>query len=354
MKLITKFFYSLIILVFCVNLLSAKEDYRIEDQPKALQEAFSIPAFGILKQKDNGFIYLDVDNAYIDDVIPLMEIPGELRPRPTAAKSMGAHISVFDEKENVQPFELGQLFYFDLKDIRSFTLHTRDGLKKLWVISTESPELEALRESYGLSSKLKGYDYHISLGKQMPSAPEGWQEKHEYSRFDLSNEPTDDLYTQGDFTIVNCPQVMETAKKVNQVGQLCLKSNGFAYVNVDDAFIENIADLLPVEGTFTPLSTGPKKMGAHVSVFHEDETIGKEIWDFVDAGDWFSFEVKELRYFERKTGNGVKRCWLLAVDAPGLQRLRKHYGLKPKLLGHDFHITLGSEEVLEEALPDAA
>lgn len=354
MKLINKLFFSLIILITCTDLLSAKEDYRIEDQPAALEVAASIQKTGILKQKENGFIYLDIDNAFIDDVIPVMELPGEIRKRPTSSRSMGAHISVFDEHESIQPVELGQVFHFEVKDIRSFTLHSRDGLKKLWVISTESPELEALRESYGLSPRLKGYDYHITLGKQMPAAPEGWQDKHEFSQFDLSEEPTDDLYTEGDFVVVDHPQVLETAKKVNQIGQLCLKSNGYAYVDVDDDFIEKLADQLPVEGTFKPLSTGPKKQGAHISVFHEDETIGKEIWDFVDAGDWFSFEVRELRYFERMTANGVKRCWLLAVDAPGLQRLRKHYGLKPKLQGHDFHITLGSEEVFEAELPEAA
>ncbi len=354
MKIINKLFYSFILLFLSANVLSAKEDYRIEDQPMALEEALSIPASGTLKQKDNGFIYLDLDNAFIDAVVPQLDMPGELRPRPTATKSMGAHISVFHEKEGVQPVELGQSFHFDIKDIRSFTLHTRDGLKKLWVISTDSPELEELRESYGLGPKLKGYDYHISLGKQMPTAPDGWQDKHEFSWFDLSDEPTDDLDTEGDFVIVDSPQVLETAKKVNQVGQLCLKSNGYSYVNVDDAFVENVANLLPTEGDFKPLPTGSKKLGAHISVLYEDEMIGKEIWDFVDAGDWFSFEVRDLRYFDRKTGNGIKRYWLLAVDAPGLQRLRKHYGLKPKLQGHDFHITLGTEEIVEAVLPEAA
>lgn len=350
MKKINSFIYSFLLIILSFQLLSAKEDYRIEDQPIALEEAMSIQPVGTLKQKSNGFIYLDVDNSYITDLIPLMEYPGEIRPRPTASKSIGAHISVFHEKEAVQPVELGKEFSFQIKDIRSFTLHTRDGLKKLWVIAADSPELESLRESYGLSPKLKGHDYHITMGKQMPTAPDGWQDKHEFSWLDLSNEPTEGLYTEGDFVTVECPQVIETAHKVNQVGQLCLKSNGFVYVDVDDAFVEEVVDLMPLEGEFKPTSTGPKKMGAHISVFYEDEIIGKEIWNFEDAGDWFSFEVKELRYIDR----GNSRLWVLAVDAPGLERLRKHHGMKPKLKGHDFHITIGHEKLEQETIKKAA
>src|SRR4029079_7374443 len=89
----------------------------------------------------------------------------------------------------------------------------------------------------------------------------------------------------------------------------------------------------------------PKAMGAHISVFYEDEMISNGIWLLEQAGEWFNFEVKEFRYLERKTAKGKQKLWLIAVDAPGLQRLRMHYGLKPKLHGHDFHITIGTEKM---------
>ena len=345
MKLINQSLYFLCFLLISLSPVSAKEDFRIEDQPLAFEEALSLPCYGTLKQKENGFIYLDASNAYITKIIPLLEIPGELRPRPTASKSIGAHISVFHENEGIRPEELEQPFSFQVQDIRSFTLNTRDGLKKLWVIAADSPELEALRVSYGCSPKLKGYDYHITLGKQMPSAPEGWQERTEFSRLDLSNEPTEELYSDGDFVKVDCPQIIETARRVNQIGQLCLKSNGFVYVDVDNRFVTEIVDQLPLEGSFAPVSTKPKGMGAHISVVYEDEMIHHEIWDLPEAGEWFSFEVKELRCIDRSTPSGVNRLWVLAVDAPGLQRLRTAYGMKPKLKGHDFHITIGHEKI---------
>ncbi|MCB1135897.1 MAG: hypothetical protein KDK78_06495 [Chlamydiia bacterium] len=345
MKLIKNSLFYLSIFLITLSALSAKTDYRVEDQPIALGEAVILPSEGILKQKENGFVYLDVSNDLIDSVTPLLDYPGLLRPRPTASRSMGAHISVFTEQEEISPEELGASFAFSVKEIRSFTLHTRDGLKKLWVVAVSSPELESLREKYGCSPLLKGYDYHITLGKQMPDAPEGWQDIDTLSAFNFSNEQVEGLLTEGDFVVVEDQDILTTAAKVDAVGQLCLKGNGFVYLNVDNAFIDAVVPQLPLQGDFSPVSTKPKKMGAHISVMHEDELIGSEIWELPEAGEWFNFEVRELRYFESKSAQGLSRTWLLAADSPALERLRTSYGLKPKLKGHDFHITIGTEKV---------
>lgn len=345
MNVFKKGFYLITFLLLVFSTLSAKIDYRVEDQPFALKESVLLPSEGILKQKENGFVYLDVSNDLINTVIPLLNYPGLIRPRPTASQSIGAHISVFHETEEISPEELGSSFSFSVKEIRSFTLHTRDGLKKLWVIAVISPELENLREKYGCSPKLKGYDFHITLGKQMPSAPEGWQGIETLSPFNYSNEATEGLLTKGDFVTVENQEILATAAKVNAIGQLCLKGNGFVYLNVDNGFIDNVLPELPVQGELDSVSTKPKKMGAHISVIYEDEMIEHEIWRLAEAGEWFNFEVKELRYIDRQTAKGLRRLWLLAVDAPALERLRTSYGLKPKLKGHDFHITLGNEQI---------
>jgi len=343
-------YLSLLLLI--LSPLSGGEDYRVESQPIAIEEAITIPNQGILKQKENGFVYLDVSNEFITAVVPLLDHEGLLRARPTASRSIGAHISVFHEQENVTPDELGDVFFFEAKEIRSFTLHTRDGLKKLWVIAVNSPELENLREKYGLAPKLKGYDYHITLGKQMPSAPENWETVEHLSEFNFSDVPTEGLFTEGDFVKIEDSKILSTAAKVNAIGQLKLKGNGFVYLDVNNAFIDEIWQQLPLQGEFDPVSTQPKKMGAHISVIHEDEMIGKEIWNLAEAGEWFSFEVKELRYVDRKNAKGAKRLWLLAADSPALERLRMHYGLKPKLQNHDFHITIGNEQMELPSLLD--
>jgi hypothetical protein len=339
------------LLFFCLFFLSslssliAKDDYHIENQPFALNQAGSLSTQGVLKQKENGFIYLDVSNDFIKLIAPLLEYPGELRLPPTAKRSIGAHISVFYEKEDITPLELNSTFSFEIKDIRSFTNHTRDGLKKLYVIAINSPELESLRCKYGCSSKLNGHDFHISIGKQMPSAPSGWKSIETLSPLNFSGETTEGLSEKGDFSHVKNEQIEEVIKEIgaNAIGQLCLKSNGYVYLDADNEFIDKIVPMLPLQSQFEPVSTKPKKTGAHVSVIHEDEMIGHEIWYLAEAGEWFAFDVKELRYVDRKTAAGKTRLWLLAVDSPGLERLRLKYGLKSKLQGHDFHITLGTE-----------
>ena len=343
MHCLKKTVYSLSLFLLVLSPLAGKEDHRVETQPKALEEAAKLSHQGSLKLKENGFVYLDVPNTFITEIIPLLDYPGILRARPTASRSMGAHISVFHEMENVVPDELGTEFSFELKEIRSFTLHTRDGLKKLWVIAVDAPQLEALRESYGLPPKLKGYDFHVTLGKQIPGAPEGWETVEQLSSLNFSDQPTLGLEEEGDFVTVEHAALLEMAKRVDAIGQLHLKGNGFVYLDVDNQYINALAGQLPLQGEFDTVSTKPKKMGAHLSVIHEDEMIGREIWHLAEAGERFTFEVKELRYVDRKTAHGESRLWLLAVDAPALQRLRMQYGLKPKLKGHDFHITLGSE-----------
>ena len=348
MKFINKIIFCISVFLLFLNPLFGKVDYLVEDQPIAFQEACIINHQGTLKQKENGFVYLDVSNEFITEVAKLLDITGELRTPPTSTRSVGAHISVFYENENILPAEIGESFSFEVKEIRSFTLHTRDGSKKLWTVATIAPELENLREKYNLSPKLKGYDFHITLGKQMPTALEGWQNIEILSPFNFSNEPTIDLETSGDFVSIDSDWIMPVVDAIEGVGQLKLKSNGFVYLDVNNRFIDEIYSLLPLQYEFDLISTKPKKMGAHISVIHEDEMIGKEIWFLEEAGQWFTFEVKEVRYVERKTPHGKERLWILAVDSPALQRLRTHLGLKPKLKGHDFHITIGHER-LDEA-----
>jgi hypothetical protein len=325
--------------------LAGKDDYQVEVQPAAIEEAITLPNLGLLKQKENGFVYLDISNDFIANIVPLLEIEGDLRATSTATRAVGAHISVFHEKEEITPEELGMSFTFFLNEIRSFTLRTRDGVKKLWVLAITSPELEILREKYGLSPQLQGNDFHVTLGKQMPTAPEEWKTINSLSDLNFSNEQTLGLATNGDFTVVEDLNFLERVAKVDAIGQLCLKNNGFVYLNVSNQFIDDITPVLPLNGEFHATSTKVKKMGAHISTIYEDEMIKKGIWNLQEAGEWFTFEVRELRYVDRKTKTGKSRLWLLAADCPGLERLRTNYNLKPKLQGHDFHITLGTEKI---------
>ncbi|MDB2614122.1 hypothetical protein N9Y92_03065 [Chlamydiales bacterium] len=321
--------------------LIGKDDYQVVHQPEVLKKAESLDLSGTLKQKENGFVYLDVSNEFITSIAPLLEHEGRLQVLPTAKKSTGAHISAFYESEGVSPTEIDQKFAFDVNEIRKFTLHTRDEVKKLWVIAVDAPELEDLRASYGLSPYLKGKAFHITIGKQLPVAPDGWQNCTDFSQFNFMKDLTLPMESSGDFTRLDSKEIKELIKISNGLGQLSLKSNGFVYLDVNNSVLDQFVPLLPIESEFSPT----KGIGAHVSAIYESEMISHEIWNFDHAGEWFIFEMKEIRYVDRKTSEGYERLWLLAVDCPGLQRLRRHYGMKPKLQGHDFHITLGKEKI---------
>ncbi len=333
-------YLCLLLLLTCS--LGAKVTFNIEHQPAALEKAISLPCSGVLKKNDKGLVYLDVSNEFIS-LADRIDLPGRLQLPPIKSKSIGAHIPVFLASENVTPEELGIEIPFSVTEIRSSLVKSKEGIFKPWEIAVDSSALSDLRQKYGCSPDIKG-DFCIRIGKQFPVAPEGSENIETLSIYNFSEEPTLPMASKGDFVTVLNEEMLATAIKVDAIGQLRLKNNGFVYLDVENDFIKSITPFLEIKGDFAPLSIKGKAMGAHISVLHENETITNEIWTLQNAGEWFHFKVKELRYVDRKTEKGLQRLWLLAVDSPALQRLRSSYGLKPKLQGHDFHITIGTEK----------
>jgi len=153
----------------------AAVDYHVENQPQVIENVIQIPQRGILKQKDNGYLYVDVSNDFVALALPLIEAPGKIVPPHhfTSSKGIGAHISVMYENEQIQNeiweiAELGQEFTFTIMEVRTVKVNRDNKMSKLWLIAVDAPELEKLRESYGLSPKIKGHDFHITIGSQVP------------------------------------------------------------------------------------------------------------------------------------------------------------------------------------------
>lgn len=156
----------------------AAVDYTVEDQPQVIEKASEMEHKGVLKQKSNGYLYLQVSRDFIKKIVPLVESPGKIvAPRFSSfKKSIGAHISVISEKEQVENEiweikEIGQEFNFTVTELRSAKVMRGDQMKKVWFLSVASPELERLRENYGLSSRLNDRDFHITIGLQVPGKP---------------------------------------------------------------------------------------------------------------------------------------------------------------------------------------
>lgn len=126
----------------------------------------NLPTEGQLIVKSDGFVYLKVDDEYIHTLFPMLDLKeGGFREPPyfRSDEAPGAHISVFYVNENVMAEEVGQYFHFKLKQI-VIVKPSKDT--SYAVLQVESLELEKLREKYGLSSKLFGHEYHISLAKK--------------------------------------------------------------------------------------------------------------------------------------------------------------------------------------------
>ncbi len=153
----------------------AAVDYQVEKQPQVIETVVQFKQKGILKQKDNGYLYVEVSKDFIAEVLPLINAQGKIVPprHYTSKKGIGAHISVMYENEQIlneiwEIKELGQEFTFTVMELRTVKLNKNNKVKKLWLLAVAAPELEKLRESYGLSSRLKDHDFHITIGTQVP------------------------------------------------------------------------------------------------------------------------------------------------------------------------------------------
>lgn len=126
----------------------------------------TLPLEGQLVAKSDGYVYLKVDDRYIHLLFPLLGLKEEGFQEPPYFRrkdAPGAHISVIYAGEHIAPKELGQTFHFTLKRI---ILVKASKFKTYAVLQVNSPELEKLREKYGLSPKLFGHEFHISIAQK--------------------------------------------------------------------------------------------------------------------------------------------------------------------------------------------
>lgn len=147
-------------------------EYQIEDQPLALQRLSFLPQKGVLKEKSNGYLYLDLPNDYITQAIALIDAPGKMLASRdyTNRTGIGAHISVIFENERWdhqihEVLEVGQEFSFTIKEFG--TLSAKNDKNKIWMLIVEAPDLAMLRERYGLPTIPRDQDFHITIGLEL-------------------------------------------------------------------------------------------------------------------------------------------------------------------------------------------
>ena len=131
---------------------------------------------GRLYLAKSGWLLLSVPNALVRGVFDAMSHAGAELPLagtmnvPNVDKELlNAHISVLtaDEVASIganKINERGHSFKYALGPVKEITPGNIDGVSKIWAIQVASPELSALRKSYGLSALPNGdHPFHITV-----------------------------------------------------------------------------------------------------------------------------------------------------------------------------------------------
>jgi len=122
---------------------------------------------GIIKQQDDGFVYVDVSNDIIHGMFRLVDEEGIEEPPYFDKDGIGAHISFMtaDEVKDLDIEEIGQSVSFKFEDIKSTNPKGWADMNRVWFIELEAPELKEIRKKYNLPSTYdgRGHHFHITI-----------------------------------------------------------------------------------------------------------------------------------------------------------------------------------------------
>lgn len=151
---------------------------------------------GRLYVSKSGWLLLSVPNALVRGVFDAMTAPGAELPLAGALNVpevkpdlLNAHISVMTAEEVEQIGkdkinERGHNFHYALGPVKEITPKNIDGISRVWAIQVASPELAALRKSYGLTPLPRGdHQFHITVAVRRT----GVLRHNDVSKFDSAN-----------------------------------------------------------------------------------------------------------------------------------------------------------------------
>lgn len=126
---------------------------------------------GTLYKSESGWVLLQVPNALVRGVFAAMHEPGAELPPTGPDGKLNAHITVFRDAEleaiggAAKITERGKQFKYSIGRLMSAEPDGWANMAKVWFLTVHSPELQALRRSYGLSSLPNNgeYDFHITV-----------------------------------------------------------------------------------------------------------------------------------------------------------------------------------------------
>ncbi len=129
----------------------------------------ALPQEGILRQDHEGFVYLELCDAFITELFPLINDEGSeavplynLEPSP-------AHIPIILPHEAAQRRGWGEIidleksFTFRITRLCSLKPKRWPGVEKVYFLSIRSTELEKFRERCLLPSLIRGHEFHVAI-----------------------------------------------------------------------------------------------------------------------------------------------------------------------------------------------
>ncbi len=134
--------------------------------PVILNTASHLKQKGQLASSKNNLVYLDIDDAYIHQLFPLLQDHQIKIPDYFGEESVGAHITAIypEEGKRISKHDLGMEYDFSIKAV----VIAEIGKKNYYVLLAESSSLLQLRRKYNLPDLLyfKGYwvGFHITIG----------------------------------------------------------------------------------------------------------------------------------------------------------------------------------------------
>jgi hypothetical protein len=125
---------------------------------------------GILKENQQGLIYLDVDNRFISMMLPYLKAHNLVRPPyfNLFDAPEGAHIPVISAREAAFQYldqfeQLGKEFSFEVEGLYSMEPSSWPEVEQVWFFKLSSPELEDYRRRYFLPAHPGGHPFHIAV-----------------------------------------------------------------------------------------------------------------------------------------------------------------------------------------------
>ncbi len=142
-----------------------------------IRQAF--PQQGILKQDQEGFVYLELPDNLITEIFPLLhDRESEMIPLYYLEPSP-AHVPVilpheWNQKKGWGPLKEHHLsFSFEMTQLSWIKPKRWPGVERVYFLNLKSPELEKLRERYLLPALIRGHEFHIAIAyKKAEAKPE--------------------------------------------------------------------------------------------------------------------------------------------------------------------------------------